>query len=198
MKFIANYKCGSACLQLLLILPIMIGAVVIAGCRDPSGTSGSYSNVRSVTPAQTFDFQQLVGQWQGIAYQNDLGVFMPAKPLSFDPVNRSRPKEVEARATVEFVIEVEEKYLQIKGVEACYITLIHKTLHGHELRSRDMYRIRTKDDVVTLVGRGGTFEMEAFKVDSFLLKGEFRDVAGELIRNSVQVRLYRIDNAFIP
>jgi hypothetical protein len=106
---------------------------------SPDGRDGSALAFSPVLP-----LDDLKGHWTGTSYRGEYGTFTPTTPLQKSESGRPVPPDPARTASlsrVDVTIEITEKYLSMKGVESCWVSLTYHPVGGDSVTTREMYRI---------------------------------------------------------
>lgn len=134
-------------------LTVTVFAVVITGlaCSDrraPVSDLQAPSDVLpdvSVNEPPAIPVAKLRGKWRGVAYQSQFGSFQSV-PLQRG--SRTRPGSDTSQqpssapnVSLDVLIEIDDKYLVIPGVESCKITFTYHPTRGRATESSGIFRI---------------------------------------------------------
>jgi hypothetical protein len=173
----------------------------IAGCKPsgshgplPSGRSGTSTN--SGTQATVIPWEKLQGTWKGTASQGSNSI-SDESLAAIDETGKISPSgKSSSSAKVDFLLVVEEKFLSIKGVETCHLTLSYTSDNAEVTSNRDFYRMIPDDkvgDQIMLRGSGGEFQIRLSEDDQLELQGKARLVGVESMLRNLHATLKRND-----
>ena len=176
--------------------------VVIVGCNPSSDhsplPSGRSSTTTNSTPGITrIPLGELLGTWNGTAY---LGrkIIADESPAGIeDPGKPSPPEESALAVKVDFLLEVEEKFLSIEGVETCHLTLFYVSGNPAVTSNRDFYRMIPDVKVpalITLRGSGGEFQIRMREDGQIELRGNARLAGVDSMLRNLHATLIRSDD----
>ncbi len=86
----------------------------------------------------------LRGTWRGTSYRDESGIFSASSPLALDEngrPSRARNNAADPTATIEFLFDIDDKYLAFKGAESCNVTMTYHAPDGQTFTSQGMFRI---------------------------------------------------------
>ncbi|WP_442510332.1 hypothetical protein SH528x_001946 [Novipirellula sp. SH528] len=153
-----------------------LAVVVAAGCEPstrpnplPSDRESSTAKPQAIVkPSSKADVEiplaDLIGKWTGKSYQGERGNFATSPPLALDKDGQlSRFSKRKSVAEVDLILEIEEKYLAMKGIEICHLTLSYKSADSERSTERESYRIIPEDTGQITLRRGagvGEFQLK--------------------------------------
>ena len=137
-----------------------------------------------------------MGIWKGTAYQRTNEISDESSSAIEESGKPVRSGESRSTDEVAFLLEVEEKFLSIKGVEACHLTLSYASDNTEIASKRDFYRMIPDEKVpalVTLRGSGGEFQIRLLDDGQLELQGKSRLVGAASMLRNLHATLTRSD-----
>jgi hypothetical protein len=149
--------------------------------------------VEASTSKSEVNWSEFIGIWKGTIYQDAMGIFHLSPSIPIDDLRKRTPStEANVAATVTFLLEVEEKFLSIPGVESCHLTLEHTSNGVQNTTKRDFYRRLPGDNSpghFTLRGSGGEFDVKRRANGQLEIQGKARHIGDVSIIRQLRATL---------
>ncbi len=148
---------------------VMAFVIAVFGCNPGSSSSPlpsdeSESSANRETTVAEMPWPTLIGTWTGAAF-----------PRVNKMLVESATAEKVSESRVDFLLEIEEKFLSVKGLETCHLTVTISSNNTSVASKRDFYRMSPDEkdpSLIALRGSSGDFKIKILEEGRLEIQGK--------------------------